>query len=288
MRTSERSGLLLALRILALVLSSGTLTAVSYAQAAKPEQTSYLGFDRNDYPGDENLAVLRRSFAFAGYWLNVPPGGAINSWAGKRETVRDAGFGFLVLFNGRLDAELRKSKDAAGMGRSDAMAAIAAANEEGFPARTIIFLDVEEGGRMLPEQKAYIYAWVDGVNASGFRAGIYCSGIAAKEGGGVTVITAQNLQQNAGARSIVYWVANDACPPSPGCARPKTPPHPSQSGVAFADVWQTAQSPRRRDIAGGCRATYDRDDNCYAPGTRDRHLFLDIDVAGAQDPSGGR
>ncbi len=36
---------------------------------------------------------------------------------------------------------------------------------------------------MLPEQKAYIYAWVDGVTAAGFRAGIYCSGIAAADDG---------------------------------------------------------------------------------------------------------
>jgi hypothetical protein len=102
------------------------------------------------------------------------------------------------------------------------------------------------------------------------------------------VITAEDLKQNAAARNIVYWVANDACPPSPGCALPKAPPHPSQSGVPFADVWQISQSPRRRDSAGGCRATYDRDDNCYAPGTRDLHLFLDIDVAESQDPSAGR
>jgi hypothetical protein len=280
-----------ALLILALVLGSGGRLAVaSQPQKKNSEQqrTSYLGFDRNDYPGDENLALLRQSFSFAGYWLNVPPGGTTNSWAGKRETVRNEGFGFLVLFNGRLDAELKKSKDAAAMGRSDAATAIADAKKEGFPAHTVIFLDIEEGGRMLPEQKAYIYAWVDDVNASGFRAGIYCSGIAAKEGGGVTVITAEDLQRNAGARSIVYWVANDACPPSPGCTLPKRPPHPSHSGVAFADVWQTSQSPRRHDVAGGCRATYDRDDNCYAPGTRDRHLFLDVDVAETQDPSGGR
>ena len=290
-QASQRSGLLVALWILVLVLDSNVRpTVAAQAQPAKSEkqQTSYLGFDRNDYPGDENLALLRQSFAFAGYWLNVPPGGSSNSWSGKRETVRNAGFGFLVLFNGRLDAELKKSKDAADMGRSDAGAAIAAAKKEGFPARTVIFLDVEEGGRMLPEQKAYIYAWVDDVNASGFRAGIYCSGIAAKEGGGVRVVTAKDVQQNAGARSIVYWVANDACPPSPGCTLPKAPPPPSQSGVAFADVWQTSQSPRRRDIAGGCRTTYDRDDNCYALGTRDRQLFLDIDVAVSPDPSGGR
>lgn len=268
----------------------GACALAAYAQSPESEnvQTSFLGFDRNDYPGDENLALLRRSFAFTAYWLNVPPGGKVNSWAGRRETIRNAGFGFLVLFNGKLDAELRKSKDAPAMGRVDSASAVAAAKKEGFPTQTIIFLDVEEGGRMLPEQKAYIYAWVDGVNASGYRAGIYCSGIAAKEDGGVEVITAKDLQQNAAGRNISFWVANDACPPSPGCVFPKRDPKLSDSGIAFADVWQTAQSPRRRDIAGGCRATYDRNNNCYAPGTRDRGLFLDIDVAKTQDPSGGR
>ena len=264
------------------------LAASGQNSESENPQTSFLGFDRNDYPGDENLALLRQNFAFASYWLNVPPGGKVNSWSGKREAIRNAGFGFLVLFNGRLDAELKKSKDAAGMGHADAASAVAAAKKEGFPTGTIIFLDVEEGGRMLPEQKAYIYAWVDGVNASQYRAGIYCSGIAAKEGSGGEVITANDLRQNAGGRSIVFWVANDACPPSPGCIFPKRSPKPSDSGIAFADVWQTAQSPRRRDIAGGCRATYDRDNNCYAPKTRERGLFLDIDVAKTQDPSGGR
>jgi len=253
-----------------------------------PTTGYFFGFDRNDYPGDASLPALRHDFNFAGYWLNVPPGGTSNSWEGKREIVRNAGLGFLVLFNGRLDAELKKSKDPAARGRSDAASAIASAQKEGFRPRTIIFLDVEEGGRMLPEQKAYIYAWVDAVNAGEFRAGIYCSGIPVKESGGVRITSAKDLYQNAAGRNIQYWVANDACPPSPGCALPKRPPSPSRSGVGFAEVWQTAQSPRRRDLAVGCRATYDRDDNCYAPGTRAQSLFLDIDVAKTPDPSDGR
>jgi hypothetical protein len=109
-----------------------------------------------------------------------------------------------------------------------------------------------------------------------------------KEGGGVQIITASDLRENSAGRKIVFWVANDACPPSPGCAFRKPPPSASQSGVAFADVWQISQSPRRRDIAGGCRATYDRDDNCYAPSTRAQRLFLDTDVAETPDPSNGR
>jgi hypothetical protein len=259
------------------------------AQTAKPEtEPSYLGFDRNDYPGDENLPVLRQAFSFTGYWLNAPPGASRNSWTGKREAIRKAGFGFLVLFNGRLDAELKKAKSAAEMGRSDADLAVAAAKREGFPEHTVIFLDVEEGGRMLPEQKAYIYGWIDAVNMGGFRAGVYCSGIAAKEGGGIEVTTATDLHENAGQRSIVLWVANDACPPSPGCVFPKRSPAPSESGIAFADVWQLAQSPRRPNLTKACRATYDRDGNCYAPGTREKGLFLDVDTATKADPSDGR
>jgi len=79
--------------------------------------------------------------------------------------LESAGFGFLVLFNGRLFAELKTVSNASSLGKSDALAAVAAAQREGFPASSIIFLDQEEGGRMLPKQKAYIFAWVDEVTA---------------------------------------------------------------------------------------------------------------------------
>src|SRR5436190_22492491 len=62
---------------------------------------SYLGFDRNDYPGDDSLNELHKAFDYTGYWLNNPPGAKANTWRGKRMRLRTAGFGFLVLFNGR-------------------------------------------------------------------------------------------------------------------------------------------------------------------------------------------
>lgn len=247
---------------------------------------SYLGFDRNDYPGDENLPALRRTFAFTGYWLNAPPGETNNTWTGKREVVKDAGFGFLVLFNGRLDAELKRA-DPESLGRSDGRAAVTSAQREGFPGGTVIFLDQEEGGRMPPEQNAYIFAWVDTVNRGGFRAGIYCSGIGVRDGREM-IVTAEDIRHHAEGRAIVYWTANDACPPSPGCAFPRRPPLPQQSGVAFAGVWQFAQSPRRKDFANGCRASYHRDGNCYPPDLADQKLFVDVDAAASQDPSEGR
>ena len=42
--------------------------------------TQYIGFDRNDYPGDANLKMLRQTFSYSGYWLNIPPGAKTNSW----------------------------------------------------------------------------------------------------------------------------------------------------------------------------------------------------------------
>jgi Domain of unknown function (DUF1906) len=250
---------------------------------------SYLGFDRNDYPSDNNLQALRQTFSFSGYWLNNPPGEHSNTWIGKRPVLQSAGFGFLVLFNGRLYADLKNVRRAANLGKSDGQVAAAAARREGFPPGTIIFLDQEQGGRMLPEQKAYIYKWVDVVNAAGFRTGIYCSGIAAQESPGVSIVTADDIRQNAGGRKIVYFVTNDACPPAPGCVFPKEPPSPSDSGIAFADIWQFAQSPKRRDVAAGCPANYNADGNCYPPGIDPtKKLHVDVDTADTPDPSHAR
>jgi len=248
--------------------------------------TTYLGFDRNAYPGDANLKTLRQTFSYSGYWLNNPPGESSNSWVGHRAAVESAGFGFLVLFNGRLYAELKSVANARRMGARDARAAVNAARREGFRPRTLIFLDQEQGGRMLPEQKSYIFAWVDGIVASGFAAGIYCSGMPATDG--ENVITAEDIRQNAGSRKIVYWVTNDACPPAPGCALPPHPPQPGESGVRFAEVWQFAQSPRRKDVAAHCN-NYNPDGNCYPPGiSAAKGLHVDLDAATSADPSHGR
>jgi len=131
-----------------------TLIAILVVACGVRAQTTYLGFDRNIYPGDDNLKDLRQTFSYTGYWLNNPPGEKANTWLGHRAAVEAAGFGFLVLFNGRLYAELKSVGHAARLGQSDAQAAVGAARREGFPGHTIMFLDQEQGGRMLPEQKA--------------------------------------------------------------------------------------------------------------------------------------
>ena len=254
-----------------------TLSAVGQARA------NYIGFDRNTYPGDAEIRQLSRKFAFTGYWLNNPPGTTSNNWSGKRKVIRKAGMGFLVLWNGRTYQQLRTN--APELGREDAKAAVAAARREGFRKGTVIFLDQEEGGRLLPEQKQYLYAWMDGVAAAGYKTGVYCSGIAyVEEGSGESVITAQDIRAHAGKRKIVYWVANDACPPSPGCVEDATV-SAAGSGLRFVDIWQYAQSPVRDGLAASCKQTYDPTTNCYVKGTK---IDVDLDVATSKDPSRGR
>ena len=263
-----------------------------------PSTRSYVGFDRNLYPGDERLGELRKHFHFAGFWLNNPPGERTNSWAGHRPQLVAAGFGFLVLWNGRLQAEIMRARvtpDA--LGRKDAHDAIAAAQREGFPAHTILFLDQEEGGRLLPEQSAYFFAWTETIATSNFRAGAYLSGQPSDDGPGtkgkrLMVTTAQDVRETIAAKHlhpVVLWVAQDACPPAPGCTIAPAAlahMHPADSGTFDAAVWQYAQSPRRPELTRACAATYGTDGNCYAGVTRD--LYLDLNLADSPDPSHGR
>jgi hypothetical protein len=216
--------------------------------------------------------------------LNNPPGESANSWAGKRATLKANGFGFLILYNGRLDAQL-KGKDAAALGRSDAAAAIAAAQREGFAPGTILFLDQEEGGRLLPEQNAYLFSWVQAIRASSYRPGVYCSGILVRDGSAQISTAADILSHD---RNIALWVANDQCPPAPGCVLSMKSLRPALSGVPQAIVWQFARSPRTQ-FAQRCAATYAGDNQCYPPGiAHSAATFLDLNVSASADPSHGR
>ena len=252
-------------------------------------QSTFLGFDRNDYPGDANMQALKSTFTFAGFWLNKPPGASSNTWTGKRAALQKMGYGFLLLFNGREYKELKASGNAADVGRRDAEAASRTAEREGFPKHAIIFLDQEQGGRMLSEQRAYIHAFADGVVRAGYRAGIYCSGIPYRESAASTVVTADDIREHAGGRELHFFISNDQCGPSPGCVFPARAPKPSDGGVSFASVWQYAQSPRRPDMTAACRSTYDADGSCYPPGGKPGSgLYIDADSATSADPSAGR
>ena len=254
-----------------------------------PDETGkrYLGFDRNIYPGDAALPVLRKTFAFSSYWLSPPPSEKTNTWTGKRELLRSLGFGFLVLYRGPDSSELKTEAAARERGTREGEEAATSAKAEGFSPETIIFLDIEEGGRLPDSYHAYLAAWSEPLVREGFRPGAYCSGMPVKEGPRVTITTARDIRDHSASRDFSMWVYNDRCPPSPGCAFPKDPPDPARSGVGFASVWQFAQSPRRKEFTRRCAAKYAADGNCYVPGDTKHEWFLDVNSASSPDPSGG-
>jgi hypothetical protein len=256
------------------------------ASAANAQSGSYYGFDQNIYPGDAALPLLHKHLAYAGYWLNIPPGARINSWKGKRPILVQNGFGFLILYNGRTEAGLKRS-NATALAKADGVAAAAAAAREGFPAHAILFLDIEEGGRMVPSEAAYFLAWIKAVRAFGYLPGVYCSGIEVEDDPGKRISTADDIRSRD--KEVALWIADDVCPPSPGCVIPKGGINVENSGWPDALVWQYAQSPRRAEFTHSCAATYAPDHNCYAPGTpQGEKSLLDLNVSTSADPSGGR
>jgi hypothetical protein len=264
----------------------------STSTSSSSSDARHLGFDRNEYPGDAALAGLRRHFSFVGYWLTNPPRTTSNNWRGKREILVKNGFGFLVLADGREDAQITKAQRATratplAQGQADGAAAVAAAQREHFPAGAIIFLDQEEGGRLTDGQLGYIRGWVTAVSDGGYRAGVYCSGQAVADGPGVTITTAQDIRArvDSGLKAkVVLWVYQDACPPSNGCTL--RPPPLSASGTPDAEVWQFAESPQQKDRTRACTKTYAADGNCYVPDLPGVHV--DLNLAASDDPSHGR
>ncbi|CAN5415227.1 hypothetical protein BH10ACI4_BH10ACI4_34050 [soil metagenome] len=283
-------------------LAFGQQSASRTAKASAEQPAgSYVGFDRNEYPGDAALPVLRKHFSFVGYWLTNPPGSRSNNWVGKRAALREQGFGFLVLANGRFDTEILKAKKTSGLsaealGKKDAANAVAAAEREHFPAGTIIFLDQEQGGRLLPVQADYLFGWTEAVSRSAYKPGGYMSGQAVGDGPGKTITTAQDVREQVAAKHlhpVALWVYDDACPPSNGCML--QPPAFRGSGAgpgllqgALQDVvvWQYAQSPRRKENTAACSKTYDAAGNCVVSELPAIHL--DLNVARTADPSHGR
>ena len=294
------------MRLLTLV-AAALASAAAIPSAALAQQPSvvdppprsaraFLGFDRNLYPGDAALPELRKLFSFTGYWLTNPPLETQNTWLGKRDILLRNGFGFLVVANGRVDAELTRAakngKSPAAFGRQDAAAAVAVAQREGFPPGTILFLDQEEGGRLLPEQADYLLAWTEAVASSAYRSGVYASGQPVPDGRGpdgkpVTITTIQDIRQHVAAQhlhEIAFWVYQDACPPAPGCVL--KPPPPSLSSTLDATAWQFAQSPRRKFITQACARTYSPDGNCDTPAPTG--LYVNLSTSTTSDPSHGR
>src|SRR5215468_3540867 len=121
------------MRFVSALLLLLVVTPSAFSPPTVPQQ-SFLGFDRNDYPGDDPMKFLRKDFVFTSYWLSNPPQTKSNSWSGKREFLRSVGYGFLLLLSGPESAELRNEQYALKRAENDVQTAANAARREGFPS----------------------------------------------------------------------------------------------------------------------------------------------------------
>jgi hypothetical protein len=222
------------------------------------------GFDTRDYPGDAVMASWRAQspYRWVGYYL-VAPCQTGTSWQGKREALRRMGWGVAVLFIGEqawapgaapppdsVPARCTRANVTGERGAADGRAAAAAARAEGFPRRTVVYLDVERTDSVPDAQLEYARAWARALRTAGYTPGLYAH---ARNVG--PLLAAMRGDGRRG--DVPLWVAAETGF-TPGT-------HPSASGFAEADVWQGAFD--RTESWGGTA------------------LRVDVDVATSPSPS---
>jgi Domain of unknown function (DUF1906) len=241
---------------------------------------AFAGFDTGLYPGDDALRAWRQSspYVWIGYYLPAPCRRDV-SWSGKRDRLIAMGWGTAVIYLGQQDwaaapgrapaapdtaartdsAASAQTPPAAlsappacsasnlssGRGATEAADAAAKAAAEGFPAGTVIYLDVERVTAVSPALQAYVRAWVAGVLADGrFVPGIYCPRLNA-DALRTAAVAAYADRGRAG--EPPFWIAS-----SGGFSLEQSP---RGVGLDYAKVWQG-----RLDVAeswGGVTLTID-------------------------------
>jgi hypothetical protein len=235
------------------------------------------GFDTRDYPGD---AVMRRWFdaspyRWVGYYL---PGPCYRgtTWQGRREVLRQMGWGFAVLYVGEQDwgairpaagdtvsvavesARCTTANLTAENAAAHGAAAVAAAAGDGFPVGTVIFLDVERVERVSAALASYVRGWFAAVLAEGtYLPGLYAHDVNAAE---LYTILAEEFVRRQRADRPRLWVARSA-----GFDLARSP---AESGYAVAAAWQG-----RFDVQEAWDGVT---------------LRIDVNVADSADPSRGR
>lgn len=235
------------------------------------------GFDTRDYPGE---TTMRRWFdaspyRWVGYYLPAPCYTG-TTWAGRRDVLRQQGWGFAVLYVGEQDWQAMQAAPGdtvpiavegarcttlnltAENAARHAVEAETAARSDAFPQNTIIFLDVERVERVRPPLAEYVRTWARTMLERGhFVPGLYAHDLNASE---LYAILAEEFVRAGRAERPRLWVAR-----SGGFDIVRAP---QESGYLTASVWQG-----RFDI----RETHDG-----------ITLNIDVNVADTADPSRGR
>jgi hypothetical protein len=230
---------------------AAAVTGQSAPMADAQQAGKNMGFDTHTYPGDKTMAAWKAApgapYRWVGYYLPAPCH-TDKSWSGKRQTLVEMGWGLAVVYVGQQTwgrtprklsatrtAALLKSKKScnsdlvtAERGRADGDDAIVSTEREGFPARSIVFLDLERMEKMPAAMRDYYRAWTRRLLEDGrYRPGVY-----------VHAHNAQAVYDDVKAEFAAagveeeprIWVASGR-----GWEEGKAP---QDVGFAFAGVWQ--------------------------------------------------
>jgi len=229
---------------------AATVTGQTSPMADAQTAGKHLGFDTHTYPGDKTMQAWKSApgapYRWVGYYLPAPCHRDV-SWVGKRQKLVNMGWGLAVVYVGQQTwgrtprptpqrlaqlAKARKSCDAdlisGERGRVDADDAIAATLTEGFPERSIVFLDIERMEKLPQAMRDYYRAWSRRLLQDGrFRPGVYVHKYNAEA-------VHADLKAEFAAAGVSeeprIWVASGR-----GFEEGKAP---QDVGFAFAGVWQ--------------------------------------------------
>lgn len=136
----------------------------------------YAGFDASGYPGDAFMVWAKQhtNLAWCGFYLTAPSHGDAG-WMGKRNALAAQGWGLAPVFVGQQIEGPGSHVETAAQGRVDGAITCERMATATFPARSYVYLDLENGPPETDAEDAYVIAWAEGVRGGGYAPGVYCS-----------------------------------------------------------------------------------------------------------------
>jgi hypothetical protein len=219
-----------------------------------PIMLGYSGFDRLAYPGDATMTDLynNTNLTWCAFYLAPAPSQGYTGWMTKRDVLTGLGWGLAPLYVGEQQTEPSPTpgshNPSAAKGTTDGANAADLSATAGFPAGSVIYLDIETGGPLQNVLKDYFDTWVNAVMAAGYTPGVYCSYLIAE-------------QLKARTSTPVFWTFNLRYPT--GSTHTYETPFPTReptvSKVPFAALWQLAQNVNVKLSSSSTLATCDLD-----------------------------